>query len=380
MTQVGIRRIFWKTTVLLLPLLFFAGYAFAGAPVPRPDTGGPHTPGHQIAPLGGFRFESGETIDDLKVSYVTYGSLSPAHDNAILALQHFSGDHHDDEFLIGPGKALDTDKYFVVATDFLGNARLRTDVTTGPTNSGLKMRFPRITARDWVNADYKLIKEYLGIDHLVAAVGGSIGGINAYQLAVSHPDFAASIIAMVASPHTNPQTRLMLRHMKDVIALDPGWYGGMYEVNPATGLEIAMMEANPWMYTPEWYVTNMTAREKARDIETFWQRLWTVIAPQDARDIYYQLDGWAEFNIGDTPGFNGDTKAALGAIKAKTLLIAEKEDQLVRREEMLFAKNAIGDATYVEISSPFGHLAVFLDPKAVETVNREIHKFLATIE
>ena len=98
--------------------------------------------------------------------------------------------------------------------------------------------------------------------------------------------------------------------------------------------------------------------------------------------FYYQLEGWAEFNLGDTPGFNGDTKAALGAIKAKTLLIATKEDLLIRREEMLFAKNAIRDATYVEISSPFGHITVVggLDPKADEAMNREIRKFLSTIE
>jgi homoserine O-acetyltransferase len=378
MKQVGILSIYRKT-IVLLPLLFLAGYALAGAPVPRPETGGPHTPQHQIASLGTFRFESGETIGDLKVSYVTHGRLSPARDNAILALNHFTGDHHGLDFLIGPGKGLDTDKYFVIATDFLANAKLRNDLTTGPTNSGLKMRFPRITARDWVNADYKLVKEYLGIDHLVAAVGLSIGGIDAYQLAVSHPDFAASIIAIGASPHTNPQTRMVLHHMKDVISLDPGWYGGMYEVNPATGLEVALMELTPWWYSVDWYATNITTREKTRDLDAFWHRVWTVIAPQDARDIYYQLGGWAEFNLGDTPGFNGDTKAALGAIKAKTLLIATKEDLLVRREEMLFAKNAIRDATFVEISSPFGHIAVLADPKAAETANREIHKFLSTI-
>src|ERR1700758_2734305 len=121
MKQVSIPRISWKTTIVL-PLLFFAGYAVAGAPSPRPDTGGPHTPEHQIASLGSFRFDSGETIDDLKVSYVTYGKLSAAHDNAILKLNHFSSDHHSIEYLVGPGKALDTDKYFVIATDFLANA------------------------------------------------------------------------------------------------------------------------------------------------------------------------------------------------------------------------------------------------------------------
>src|SRR5215471_13832295 len=126
MKQVSIPRISWKTT-FVVALLLLAGYAFAGAPVPRPETGGPST---QIASLGSFRFESGETIDDLKVSYVTHGTLSPKHDNAILALNHFSADHHGLDFLIGPGKALDPDKYFVIATDFLANAKMRADLTS----------------------------------------------------------------------------------------------------------------------------------------------------------------------------------------------------------------------------------------------------------
>jgi homoserine O-acetyltransferase len=379
MPQAAAAHISLKITVLS-SLLFCTGYAFAGAPVPRPETGGPHTPQHQIASLGSFRFESGETIGDLKVSYVTHGRLNAAHNNTILVLHVCSGDHHDFDHLIGPGKALDPDKYFVIATDFLANARLRSDLTTGPTNSGLKMRFPRITARDWVNADYKLVREYMGIDHVVAAVGASCGGINALQLAVSHPDFPASIIAMEATPHTNPQTQLLLRHIQDVIAVDPGWYGGMYEVNPATGVTIALMEWAQWLYSPEWYATNITTPGKTRDFETFWYRLWTVTAPQDARNYYYQLESFAQFNLGDTPGFNGDTKAALRAIRAKTLLIAVKQDQLMRREEMLFARDSIRDATYVEISSPFGHLATLLDPNAVATVQREIRKFLSSIE
>jgi homoserine O-acetyltransferase/O-succinyltransferase len=357
-------------------LLFIASYALAGAPAPRPDTGEQDTPESQVASLGSFQFESGETIDDLKVSYVTYGKLNATRDNTILSLQHFTGDHHDNEFLIGPGKALDPEKYFIIATDFIGNSRLRQGLTTGPTNSGLKMRFPRITARDWVNADYKLVKDYLGIDHVVATVGASIGGINAYQLAVSHPGFTTAIIPIAASPHTNPQIQLVLRHVKDVIALDPAWYGGQYDINPITGLQVALAGLTPWWRSSEWYNS-----QKVRDVEASWTSIWTVIAPQDARDIYYQLDGWAEFNVGDTPGFKGDTKTALAKVKAKTLVVAIKEDLIVRREETMYAKEAIPDASYLEISSGFGHNACCgFDPKANEAMNRGIANFLSAIK
>ena len=106
--------------------------------------------------------------------------------------------------------------------------------------------------------------------------------------------------------------------------------------------------------------------------------LWSGL---DARDTYYQLDGWSEFNVGDTPGFNGDLKAAFAAIKAKTLLIGVKEDQLIRREELQFAKNAIRDATYLEYPSSTGHTAsIGIDPKFNETINSEIAKFLAAIK
>ena len=376
-------RIPWmeRLGIAALPALLLASLALAGAPAPRPETSGPDTPENQIASLGSFRFESGETIEDLKVSYVTYGKLNAARDNAVLSLQHFTGDHHDNEFLIGPGKALDPEKYFVIATDFLANAKMRQDLTTGPTNSGLKIRFPRITARDWVSADYKLVKEYLGIDHVLAAIGGSIGGINALQLAVSHPDFVSAIIPVAGSPQINPQARMVLRQVRDVIALDPGWYGGMYDVNPVTGLEVALMELVPWLVSTQWYTDTLTTSEKLRNFQTDWQRGW-LRAGLDARDIYYQLEGWSEFNVGDTPGFNGDAKAALAAIKAKTLLIGIKEDQIFRREELQFAKNAIRDAAYLEISSPIGHVAAVggFDRKFDETLNSEIAKFLATIK
>jgi len=330
-----------------------------------------------MANLGEFRFESGEVVKDFKVSYVTHGKLNKTKDNVILVMQHFAGDHHDVDFLIGPGKALDTDKYFIVATDFLGNSQLRQDVTIGPTNSGLKMEFPRYTLRDSVNVEYKFLKEYLGFDHILAAIGASIGAMKAYQLAVSYPTYVSGIIPIAGSPVTNPQIRTMLKNWMDIIALDSGWKGGNYEANPTTGLAIAFLNFAPWTYTNQWFATTLkTAEDYHR-----WKKIfhgWGT--SQDARDVYYQWQAWADFNIGDTPGFKGDAEAALRSIKAQALLIGVKGDLLVNREEIIFAKNAIPKATHVEIDSPFGHaICCGFDPEATKIMEREIAKFLAKL-
>jgi homoserine acetyltransferase len=152
----------------------------------------------------------------------------------------------------------------------------------------------------------------------------------------------------------------------------------MYDVNPAAGLKIALTELTPWFRSTQWYMDSLTTSEKLRNYDAVWQGIWSGI---DARDIFYELDGWSEFNVGETPGFKGDVKTALAAIKARTFLIAVTEDQLFRREELQFAKNAIRDATYLEVSSSAGHIAsVGIDPKFNETINSEIAKFMATIK
>ena len=358
-------------------LLLWAGAASAGVPSPKPQTSGPHTPEHQLANLGDFRFENGVVIKDFKVSYVTYGKLSPKKDNVILVMHYFASDHHGFDFLIGPGKALDTDKYYIVATDMLGNSRPILDLTTGPTNSGLKMEFPRYTIRESVNVEHKLLKEYLGFDHILAAAGISFGAMKAYQFAVSYPGYVSGIIPIMGSPMTSPQMRLVLESWTKIIEIDNGWYSGNYDTNPTMGLDIVFQNLNLWIKTYGWFATNVNTEEDYRG----WTKSYAWWMPQDARDIYYQLQAWADFNVGDTSGFNGDAKAALQSTKAQVLIIGAKGDLLFNREELIFAKNTIPKATHVEIDSPHGHTSCcgYFDREATKVIDQEIAKFLAKL-
>ncbi len=350
----------------------------AGAPAPAPTAaGGPHLPEHQIANLGDFQFENGAVVRDFKVSYVTYGRLNRARDNAVLVMHHWGGDHHNFDFLIGSGKALDTDKYFIVASDTLGSSKLRQDVTTGPTSSGLRMDFPPYSLRDSVNLEYKLLKEYLGLDRVLAVSGISVGAIKAFQFAVSYPAYARGVIPIAGNAVTNPQTKLLVRSWMATIALDGGWKGGNYETNPATGVATAFMNLNTWVFTPQWFAANMRSPDGWRQWSTGFHDFWSA---QDARDIYYQGRSWADFDVGETPGFKGDANTALRSIKAATLIIGFKSDLLFDRAELIQIKNAIPRATHLEIDSPWGHAACCGgDVEAAKIMGREIAAFLAKL-
>jgi homoserine O-acetyltransferase/O-succinyltransferase len=115
---------------------------------------GPNDPPHQSHAMGDFKLESGEVIRDFALSYVTHGTLNAAKSNAILMVTAIGGNHHRIDYLIGPGRALDPTKYFIIATDAIGNG-----LTTSPSNSKAqpKMQFPKFNMRDMVNSQQRLV-------------------------------------------------------------------------------------------------------------------------------------------------------------------------------------------------------------------------------
>src|ERR1700716_3122332 len=152
----------------------------------------PQQPPHQSYSEGDLKLESGEAIRDFAISYVTHGTLNAKKSNAILMVTAVGGNHHRIDFMIGPGKALDPDKYFIVCTDAISNG-----LSTSPSNSKAqpRMSFPKFTIRDMVQSQYRLMKEKLGIDHVVAVVGPSMGGLQVLQWGVSHPDYMDARVA-----------------------------------------------------------------------------------------------------------------------------------------------------------------------------------------
>src|ERR1700730_11300260 len=169
-------------------------------------------PPHQLYQIGDFSLESGQVIKDFAISYVTHGTLNAKKSNVILMVTALTGNHHRLDFLIGPGKALDTNKYYIVATDAIGNGSAQP-----------RMQFPLLGMRDMVQSQYRLLKDELGIDHMVAVVGPSMGGMQALQWGGSYPEVMDSLVALVPLARTPAWSVVIVDASRKAIMLDPAW-------------------------------------------------------------------------------------------------------------------------------------------------------------
>jgi homoserine O-acetyltransferase/O-succinyltransferase len=335
-------------------------------------------PPHQSYPMGDLKLESGEVIKDFAISYVTHGTLNASKSNAILMVTALTGNHHRLDFLIGPGKALDTTKYFVVATDAIGNG-----LTTSPSNSKIqpRMQFPRFGMRDMVESQRRLLRGKLGIDHVVAVVGPSMGGMQALQWGVSHPDFMDSLVALVPLARTPAWSVLIVDASRKAIMLDPAWNNGNYTSLPVNGVRLWRdILGFAAARSPEWFRDQF-----ARPLDVLpWLKTQedAVLNAFDPNDFIYQSWAYETHDVGATPGLNGNYAKALGTIKAKTLIMTGVKDLLNPEWEALEAARHIRDVRTVSINpdSITGHMAAGgFRPADVEQINAEVARFLDVV-
>jgi homoserine O-acetyltransferase/O-succinyltransferase len=340
----------------------------------------PLAPGHVDAPhgeaaLGDLALESGEAIRDFRQSYATHGTLDAARSNAILVCVSLTGTHHRLDFLVGPGKALDTDRFFVVAADAIGNG-----LTSSPSNSTLQpgARFPRFVLRDMVSAQHRLLTEVLGVERLHAVVGASMGGMQALQWGVSHPGFMRKLVAMTPMARTAPWAAMVVRTARACLMADPAWNGSEFTATPERGwrayahLMTALVTRTP--------AALAEGGAEPGSIEAWAERAVATQAASgfDAHDYLYQSWAYESHDVGATPGFAGNLRRALGSIRAATLVLAPPLDLFNPESSAREAAAAIPGARFVEIPSIQGHqAATSTDPRDASFLNAAIREFLA---
>lgn len=344
------------------------------APAQRVD----HAEHHQYV-IENFKTESGVVLPRAIVVYGTYGRLNAARDNAILLPSHYMANHHGYEWLIGLGRALDTATMFLVATELFGNGHSSSPSNTPEPYHG--PRFPVTTIRDNVNAVHQLLRQDLGITHLRAVIGFSMGAQQAFQWAVSYPDFADRVVATSGTAKTYGHGVVRLEGQIAALTTDPTFNGGDYTTPPKKGMEAFGMVWAGWLYSQEWWRRELW-KTTAPPGTTFEQYLDTFrtnfLSTADANDVILQARTWERHDVGATPGFNGDVEAALRSIKVPLLYMPSETDLYFPIGDARYEQQFISKVQFTPIPSLWGHPAgAGASPADRDFLNRTIARFLA---
>ena len=337
----------------------------------------PEQPPHQSFSEGDLKLESGEVIKDFSISYVTHGTLNEKKNNAILMTSSIGGNHHRIDFLIGPGKALDTNKYFIIATDAIGNG-----LSTSPSNSKTQpgTGFPHFTIRDMVESQYRLVKEKFGITRLLAVSGASMGGMQTLQWGVSHPDTMVALIALTPMARTPAWSVAVNEATRKALTADAAYDDGKYTKQPEKGwrawVDVLLTLATR---TPEGlkaeYPNSLDVVKWINGFEDTWLK-----GGFDANNWIWQTWAYDRHDVGTTPGFNGDTVKALQSIKAKAILMNAPGDLYNPTAEAADDAKHVPGAQYVVIPSLQGHFAASAAKAAdVEFMNKKVTEFLDAV-
>lgn len=321
---------------------------------------------------------SGGKLSPVTQAYETYGNLNNDRSNAILILHAFSGDAHAAgfhegakkpgwwEIMIGPGKAFDTDRYFVICSNVIGGCKGSTGPSSINPEAGKPygLKFPMITIDDMVNAQRHLI-DHFGIDKLLAVAGGSMGGMQVLQWMASYPERIRSAMPIAATVRHTPQQIAFNEVGRQAIMADPNWKTGDYYdgLPPSAGLAVARMVGHIT------YMSEKSLEEKAtkrRDIDSSFESTAVLEVEQylsyqgnkfverfDANSYLYISKAMDHFDLA------GKLSNALMKSGIRVLVISFKTDWLYppehSKEIVRACKMAGVNATYCEIDAPFGH-------------------------
>jgi homoserine O-acetyltransferase len=369
------------------------------APAAPPVTGawreGDHPGRRRFADVGPLRLEAGSALPAVRVAYETWGRLSPARDNAVLVEHALTGDSHvvGDagpghptagwwNGLIGPGLALDTDRWFVVASNVLGGCQ----GTTGPASAGPEgrpwgSRFPYITVRDQVTVEAQLA-ERLGIDSWALVVGGSMGGMRALEWAVGRPAQVERLLVLASTPYASGDQIAWCAGQLAAIRGDHQYRGGDYYdaapgAGPHVGLGVARRIAHAtYRSQPE---LNLRFGRKAQPgeqplagrgrfaVESYLDHQADKLVRRFDANSYMVLT--EAMNSHDVGRGRGGTAAALRRVTARTAVAAIDTDRLYPVPLNQEIAEGIPDALPLRvISSPYGHDGFLIETSAVAEV------------
>jgi homoserine O-acetyltransferase/O-succinyltransferase len=304
-----------------------------------------HSQEQQLARIGDLRLESGKIIRDCVIGYRTFGKLNRDKSNVVLFPTAFGWRSAGLASRIGPGKLIDAERYFVIVVDSLGDG-----ISSSPSNSSSQpgLTFPEFSIRDLVTAEQQLVVGTLHLRHVRAVLGFSMGGMQAFQWAVSYPGFMDKVVSIVGSPQLTAYDLLLWRSALLALESDPGWKEGRYDSQPT--LHLMNMLQMLALLTPQ-YVVSHNARSEYQKFESE-----LVQGPDDldANDTMRQIQALLSADV--AAPFDGSLQGAAATVRSQMLVIVNKQDHTVNPQPAAdFARML--HAPLLELDSDCGHRA-----------------------
>ncbi len=354
---------------------------------------------------GPLRLDGGATLAPVEIAYETYGTLDRDASNAVLICHALTGDQHVASIqprtgkpgwwtrMVGEGKPVDPAQHFVVCANVLGSCM----GSSGPASAGAAgeryaMRFPVITIRDMVCAQAILL-DHLGIGTLSAVIGGSMGGMQALEWAATYPERVRAAIVIASTARHTAQNIAFHEVGRQAIMADPKWRGGDYygyDDPPAAGLAVARMAAHITYLSEAGLTEKFGRRLQAREAKSFGfdadfqvesylrHQGISFVDRFDANSYLYITRAMDYFDLAEEHG--GTLAGAFRGTATRFCLVSFDTDWLYPTGEsrsIVRALNAAGAAaSFVELSSPYGHDAFLLDSPEL---NRVVHGFLSAM-
>jgi homoserine O-acetyltransferase/O-succinyltransferase len=328
--------------------------------------------------LGDVALQRGGTLRDAKIAYKVFGQMNDDKSNVILYPTWYSGFHENNEWLIGKGMALDPDVYCIIIVSAFGNG-----LSSSPSNTAEpydRARFPNVTLYDNVRCQHRLLTEHFGVSKLKLVVGWSMGAQQTYQWGCLYPDMCERIAPFCGSAKTSPHNFVFLEGVKAALTADVAWQQGWYTSPPTKGLRSLARVYAGWGLSQSFYRQELWRSMGYNSLEDFLVGFWEgFFLKRDANNLLAMLWTWQNADISANEVFQGDLVKALGAIKAKTVIMPAQIDLYFPPEDNEWESRQVPGSRYVVIPGVWGHFAGGgLNSEDTTFIDNHLKELLAT--
>ena len=334
---------------------------------------------YEIFEAGNVVLQSGAMLRDAKLAYKSYGSLSASKNNVIVYPTWYSGQHYDNEWLIGEGMALDPSRYFIVIPNMLGNGLSSSPSNTPPPYD--KARFPKVTAYDNVRLQHRLVTEKFGIERVRLVTGWSMGALQTFHWGALYPEMIDRILPFCGSAKCSRHNFVFLEGVKAALTADDAWQNGWYDKPPTKGLRAMARVYAGWGFSQAFYRERLDLEVLGyASLEDFLVAFWEgFFLPKDANNLLTMLWTWQNGDISANDVYRGDFDAALGAIRAKAIVMPGQTDLYFPPEDSAYEVAHMASAELRPMPSIWGHFAggPGLNPDDVQFLDRALKELLA---